>query len=98
MEQQELEDLGCSRLADGEGVMPQPCSEQEQIARSITMVMSRILILHIAELQAIRKRDLDEMERIDRKLEKELGHRSSLLEKFQGHLESHGCQPVKALR
>ena len=87
-----------SSLYRSGAAMARPCTEQEQIVQSIRMVMSRILFLHLAEAQAIREADLDEMERIDGMLEKEWGRQASLLEKLQAHLHSHGCQPVKALR
>jgi hypothetical protein len=38
------------------------------------------------------------MERIDQELQNAQARESSLLEKFQAHLKSHGCQRQKALR
>ena len=81
---------------------PQPahdlCVEREQIAESIRTVIGQMLSLHSAEGAALRKHDFRELERIDKELQKALVCESSLLKKFQAHLQSHGCQAPKALR
>jgi len=71
------------------------CTEQERIAQSIRTVMSQILSLHAAKVDA--RGDLKKLERIDRELEKAQARGSFLLEQFQAHIQSHGCKAPKAL-
>jgi hypothetical protein len=71
------------------------CTEQERIAHSIRTIMSEILSLHCARFDA--RGDLKKLERIDMELEKAQGRGASLLEKFQAHLQSHGCKAPKAV-
>lgn len=72
------------------------CTEREEIAEDIRTVLSQILSLHAAKVDA--KGDLHELERIDRELEKAEARESSLGKKFHAHLESHGCQSPRVLR
>jgi hypothetical protein len=62
--------------------VPVQCVEREEIAESIRAVMSRIIHLHNAESEALKKHDLRELERISVELEKASACESSLLEKF----------------
>jgi len=57
--------------------------------------MSQILSLHAAKVNA--QGDLKKLERRDKELEKAQALGSSLLESFQAHLQTHGCQAPKAL-
>jgi len=57
--------------------------------------MSQILSLHSARFDA--RGDLKKLERINRELEKAQARGASLLEKFQAHLQSHGCKAPKAV-
>jgi hypothetical protein len=77
-------------------VSPEQCAEREEIAESIRSVIGEILSLHTAAVDA--NGDLNKMERIDQELQNAQARESSLLEKFQAHLKSHGCQRQKALR
>ena len=72
--------------------------ESGRRAGSIKAVLSRILNLHDAEREALKKHDPRELNRLDAGLVKARACESSLLEKFQAHLQSHRCQPPKALR
>ena len=69
------------------------CAVQEEIAQAIRTVMSEILSLRTAKVDA----QGDWLERLDRQLEKATAREASLRERFHAHLESHGCQPPKAL-
>lgn len=72
-----------------------PCTEQERIAHSIRTVLSQILFLRSAKIGA--KGNLTKLERLDRLLERVQMRQASLLEKFQTHLEGHGCEAPKAV-
>ena len=69
------------------------CAEQEEIAEAIRTLMSEILSLRAAKVDA----QGDRLERIDKQLEKATAREASLRERFHAHLKSHGCQPPKAL-
>jgi hypothetical protein len=71
------------------------CTEQERIAQSIRTVMSQILSLHAAKVDA--RGDAKKLEAIDRELEKVQARGQSLLEQFRAHIQSHGCNAPKAV-
>ena len=75
---------------------PEQCVEREEIAESIRAVINQILSLHSAAVDA--KGDLRKKEHIDNELEKAQAREASLLERFQAHIQSHGCQSPKVLQ
>ena len=57
--------------------------------------MSQILVLHCARFDA--RGDLKKLDRIDRELQIAQKRGASLLEKFQTHVQLHGCEAPKAV-
>lgn len=84
--------------------MPQPqpvreiCAKREEIAQSIRDVMTRILDLHVAKIEVLKEGDLHRLKRIGDEIGEAAALETALLERFEAHINSHGCQPPKALQ
>ena len=72
---------------------PEQCAEREKIAEAIRAVLSQILFLHAAKVDA----NDDALEHLDKRLEKATASETSLREMFQRHLKGHGCEGPRAV-
>lgn len=76
--------------------MPQPaqspCKERSDIVQSISTVVEQLQGLSQQEVEAVKGNDLGALERICEEIEKTIRFKHSLLERFQGHIQSHGCR------
>ena len=72
---------------------PEQCAERDKIAEAIRTVLSEILSLHSAKVDA----QGDRLGRIEKHIEHATARESALREMFQRHLQAHGCQPPTAV-
>lgn len=70
----------------------EPCSEKGEIVQSIKAAMGQVLFLHRLEVEAIEKGDVERLKRIEDDLRKGMRFKASLLERYQSHLQAHGCK------
>ena len=70
----------------------EPCHEREEIVHAIKAAMGQILYLHRLEVDAIQNNDTQELGRIESDLAKALALKGSLLDRFNAHLQAHGCK------
>lgn len=69
-----------------------PCVEKQELTEAIRAATDQILALSQRELQALVKGELKESRRVQGQLKQEVQLRAALLEKYNAHLEAHGCK------
>ena len=73
------------------------CPEKQEIVHSIQTVTEQIIALLLAEVDAVVRADMEMLERIEDNLGRTMDFQQCLRERYNAHIQSHGCTPKRSV-